>query len=145
MTRRLSSIASWMAPPSESSPPENNATALTNLGSALFEASEVNVAKDCFLQALEINPREEMALYNLGFSLVHQGALADGILCFENEPYEFILQGVGGNFEITEGDLILDEVKTELVFIGRLEGIYRWFGFKFVRRSFSEHNGICGS
>jgi G3E family GTPase len=23
-----------------------------------------------------------------------------GILCFENEPFEFILQGVGGNFEI---------------------------------------------
>ena len=42
-----------------------------------------------------------------------------GILCFENEPYEFILQGVGGSFEITDGELILGEAKSELVFIGK--------------------------
>lgn len=46
-----------------------------------------------------------------------------GILCFENEPYEFIIQGVGGSFEITEGDLILNEAKSEIVFIGMLEGV----------------------
>ncbi len=27
-----------------------------------------------------------------------------GIICFENEPYEFILQGVGGGFELNECD-----------------------------------------
>ncbi len=43
-----------------------------------------------------------------------------GILCFENEPYEYILQGVGGSFEITEGDLILGVAKSTIVFIGRL-------------------------
>ncbi len=46
-----------------------------------------------------------------------------GILCFENEPYEFILQGVGGSFEILEGDFILDEAKSEVVFIGKLDGL----------------------
>ena len=48
---------------------------------------------------------------------------AKGILCFENEPYEFILQGVGGIFEILEGDLIIEETKSEMVFIGKLEGV----------------------
>jgi G3E family GTPase len=43
-----------------------------------------------------------------------------GILCFENEPYEYILQGVGGSFEIVEGDLILGETKSVVVFIGKL-------------------------
>ncbi len=42
-----------------------------------------------------------------------------GILCFENEPFEYILQGVGGSFELTEGDLILSKTKSELVFIGK--------------------------
>lgn len=46
-----------------------------------------------------------------------------GILCFQNEPFEYILQGVGGNFEITEGDLILGEAKSEVVFIGKLESV----------------------
>lgn len=46
-----------------------------------------------------------------------------GILCFENEPYEYILQGVGGSFEITEGDLILNQVKSEVVFIGKLNSV----------------------
>jgi G3E family GTPase len=46
-----------------------------------------------------------------------------GILCFENEPYEFILQGVGGSFELIEGDLILGATKSELVFIGKLDGL----------------------
>lgn len=46
-----------------------------------------------------------------------------GILCFKNEPFEYILQGIGGNFEITEGDLILCEKKSEVVFIGKLESV----------------------
>ncbi len=41
-----------------------------------------------------------------------------GILCFENEPFEYILQGVGGSFEILEGDLIVGEIKSEVVLIG---------------------------
>lgn len=46
-----------------------------------------------------------------------------GILCFEAELYEFVLQGVGGSYEITEGDLILGETNSKLVFIGKLEGL----------------------
>ena len=43
-----------------------------------------------------------------------------GILCFQNEPFEYILQAVGGNFELIEGDLNFNEPKCEIVFIGRL-------------------------
>lgn len=46
-----------------------------------------------------------------------------GILCFENEPYEYILQGVGGSFELVEGDCFTSGNKSEMVFIGKLEGI----------------------
>ena len=46
-----------------------------------------------------------------------------GILIFENEPFEYILQGVGGNYELLEGENMVSENKSELVFIGLLEGI----------------------
>jgi G3E family GTPase len=46
-----------------------------------------------------------------------------GIINFQNEPFEYILQGVGGNFHISEGDLIIGESKSEIVFIGKLEGV----------------------
>ena len=46
-----------------------------------------------------------------------------GILCFKNEPYEYVLQGVGGSFEITEGDLIVSDKNCAIVFIGKLEGL----------------------
>jgi G3E family GTPase len=46
-----------------------------------------------------------------------------GILCFENEPYYYILQGVGGGFELTESDNLVLEKKCELVIIGNLEDV----------------------
>lgn len=46
-----------------------------------------------------------------------------GILCFENEPYFHILQGVGGNFEIMEGNNLVLETESTLVFIGKLKGL----------------------
>lgn len=46
-----------------------------------------------------------------------------GILCFENEPFEFILQGVGGSFEITEGENLAADGMNQLVFIGRLDDL----------------------
>jgi G3E family GTPase len=46
-----------------------------------------------------------------------------GILCFENEPFEYILQGVGGSFEITESEIFLTENISEMVFIGNLNMI----------------------
>jgi G3E family GTPase len=51
-----------------------------------------------------------------------------GILCFENEPFEYILQGVGGSFELTEGDLILNETVSEMVFIGMFKKVDFIFG-----------------
>jgi G3E family GTPase len=42
-----------------------------------------------------------------------------GILCFESEPYEFILQGVGGSFELIESELMINVTRSVIVFIGR--------------------------
>jgi len=43
-----------------------------------------------------------------------------GILCFENEPYEFILQGVGGSFELVEGEsFINNSCCSQVLFIGK--------------------------
>lgn len=42
-----------------------------------------------------------------------------GILCFEDEPYQYILQGVGGSFELMEGDKLAIDMKTEIVLIGK--------------------------
>ncbi len=56
---------------------------------------------------------------------VHKNEIyrAKGILCFRNELYEFILQAVGGSFELTEGDDLLDDQKSKIVFIGKLDGV----------------------
>ncbi|MBK6281748.1 MAG: GTP-binding protein [Draconibacterium sp.] len=42
-----------------------------------------------------------------------------GILCFENESYEYILQGVGGSFEIVEGEKFVKSETSVIVFIGK--------------------------
>ena len=41
-----------------------------------------------------------------------------GIICFENEIYEYILQGVGSNFEIFEGESISENNTSVIIFIG---------------------------
>ena len=46
-----------------------------------------------------------------------------GILCFENEPYEFILQGVGSSFEIFEGENFTYGYRSEIIIIGLLENL----------------------
>jgi G3E family GTPase len=53
-----------------------------------------------------------------------------GIICFENEPYEFILQGVGGSFELVEGSDLSSDSKSEIVFIGNLQVIKGLLNFK---------------
>lgn len=53
-----------------------------------------------------------------------------GILCFENESYEFILQGVGGSFELVEGSDLSSDSKSEIVFIGNLQVINGLLNFK---------------
>jgi G3E family GTPase len=44
---------------------------------------------------------------------------AKGILCFEYEPYEYILQGIGGSFEIVEGEKFIQSETSVIVFIGK--------------------------
>lgn len=46
-----------------------------------------------------------------------------GILYFTDEPFEYILQGLGGNFELLEGDLIVDQGKSKIVLIGKLDDL----------------------
>ncbi|WP_167615122.1 CobW family GTP-binding protein [Maribellus sediminis] len=46
-----------------------------------------------------------------------------GVLYFQNEPFEYILQGVGGSFELIEGDPYLKPGESKIVFIGKLENI----------------------
>lgn len=46
-----------------------------------------------------------------------------GIVYFQNEPFEYIIQGVGGNFEIIEGDLVMENPESKIVFIGDLEHV----------------------
>jgi G3E family GTPase len=43
-----------------------------------------------------------------------------GILCFANEPFEYILQGVGGSFELAEGDELALRKVSQMVIIGQL-------------------------
>lgn len=42
-----------------------------------------------------------------------------GILCFENELYEYILQGVGGSFEITESENLSENFNSQIIIIGK--------------------------
>lgn len=46
-----------------------------------------------------------------------------GIMVFRNEPFEYIVQAVGNNWEITEGDILHGKQEGVLVFIGELEGV----------------------
>lgn len=47
-----------------------------------------------------------------------------GILYFENEPFEYLLQGVGGSFEITEGERFADpSSESKIVLIGKMKGV----------------------
>jgi len=69
--------------------------------------------KDEFIRQLE---------YNLD---VHKNNIyrVKGILAFENEPYEFIFQGVGGDFELTEGENLISSMRSEIILIGRLKDV----------------------
>ena len=46
-----------------------------------------------------------------------------GIVYFQGEPFEYIVQGVGGNYEITEGDIAFNQQESQLFFIGKLDGV----------------------
>jgi len=69
--------------------------------------------KEDFLRKLEYN----LDVYK---NEIHR---VKGILCFENEPYEFILQGVGGSFELNEGETLVTKPESVLVLIGNFEDL----------------------
>ncbi|MCG6189431.1 CobW family GTP-binding protein [Maribellus maritimus] len=46
-----------------------------------------------------------------------------GILCFENEAFEFFLQGAGGSYELFEGENIISGNNSEIVVIGKLDKV----------------------
>ncbi|MFV0592985.1 MAG: CobW family GTP-binding protein [Draconibacterium sp.] len=46
-----------------------------------------------------------------------------GVLYFQNEPFEYILQGVGGSFELIEGDPFLEFGESKIVLIGKLDNV----------------------
>lgn len=46
-----------------------------------------------------------------------------GIVYFQDEPFEYLIQGVGGSFEISEHSLVTGENIGRLVFIGKLDEI----------------------
>ena len=46
-----------------------------------------------------------------------------GMMAFRNEPFEYIVQAVGNNWEITEGNIFSGEPEGVLVFIGELDGV----------------------
>jgi G3E family GTPase len=48
---------------------------------------------------------------------------AKGVLNFDGELYETILQGVGGSFELTEGETLNSGKESVLVLIGRLQNV----------------------
>jgi len=74
----------------------------------------------CFNEPLNKEKFHEWISYTLDVSK-NQIYRTKGMLCFENEPYEHILQGVGGSFEITEGEKFVSDALSEIVFIGKIE------------------------
>ena len=75
-----------------------------------------------FIQPLELDEFKDWLSYHLDI-YKEQVYRIKGILCFENEPYYYILQGVGGGFELTESDQLVDENNNLIVIIGNLQGI----------------------
>jgi len=58
---------------------QKNPTALVGLGTAILEEGNVVEAERLFLEALQIDPYDKEAVYNVGFVRVRQGRLEEGI------------------------------------------------------------------
>ena len=75
-----------------------------------------------FNHPLELNVFNDWLSYHLDI-YKEQIYRIKGIFCFEDEPYYYYLQGVGGGFELTESDSLVLEKKCELVIIGNLKDV----------------------
>jgi G3E family GTPase len=84
--------------------------------------SKINTKTIRFSQLLDKGEFMRRLAYNLDInkSIVYR---VKGILCFENEPYQYILQGVGGSFELNEGERLVTNTESVLVLIGKFEDL----------------------
>lgn len=73
------------------------------------------------------NPLEkERFMRWLSYTLdIYKGSIyrSKGVLYFENDPFEYILQGVGGSFELIEGDFKEGDGTSKIVFIGKVKDL----------------------
>ncbi len=88
----------------------------------------LKIQKDILVKTLTASKPldKENFIYWLSYFLdVHKKEIyrVKGFVCFENEAYEFVLQGVGGDFELYEGESLVSDGKSEIVFIGQLKSI----------------------
>jgi G3E family GTPase len=89
-----------------------------------FSSPHTNLSTKTFQFNLPLHKEEFLRWFSYTVD-IHKNEIyrVKGILCFGNEPYEFILQGIGGSFEITEGENLVSDSNSVLVLIGKLEGI----------------------
>ncbi len=72
--------------------------------------------------AIPVNKKD--FLHRFGYNLdIYKNQIyrVKGILCFESEIYESVLQGVGGNFMLKEGERLITHPESKLVLIGNWE------------------------
>ena len=92
--------------------------------SAEKQMGHSNISTKAFIFSEPLN--KEKFTYWLSYTLdVYKNEIyrVKGILCFENEPFEYVLQGVSGNYELNEGENLVFENKSEIVFIGKLSEV----------------------
>lgn len=97
---------------------------LTNLVLLPYPSIEKNIQAQTmqFDQPLKMETFKDWLFYTLDV-YKEQVYRVKGILTFENEPYHYILQGVGGSFDLEESDMLADDNRNMIVIIGQLEGI----------------------
>lgn len=93
-------------------------TFLPDFSLTIASHNEISSKTISFNEPLNMEQFKHWLSYNLDIykSKIYR---VKGILCFENEPYEFILQGVGGSFEITEGENLIQNYFSQLILIGK--------------------------
>jgi len=95
---------------------------LPELYNSLHLHSEIKTKTLTFRQPLQKDDFTRKLEYNLD---VYKNEIyrVKGILNFENELYETILQGVGGSFELVEGEKLNSAQESVLILIGRLQNV----------------------
>lgn len=88
-----------------------------------FEHLKLNTQTITFESPLKRKDFTEWLSYNMDV-YKKQVYRVKGLLYFEDEPFEYILQGVGGSFEITESECFADlSHESKIVFIGKMKDV----------------------